>query len=149
MAFSWCQDKLDRICSVLAHWKSELSECVKNRFSWRQNNRDVVSGLSDPWKREFSAYEINRFLIALKETRSNWVWFDSLKKRIFGIGKKSLFHGAKTILTRFLALEPWRSEFSESEWNRFSWRRNKLHAILCVCRPKKVNFLKPNEFAFS
>ena len=136
MAFSWCQDKLDWICRVSAHKKSEFFECLKRRFSWCQNNCDVVSGPLDSWKRQFSVYEIIRFLMALKETWRNCLFwqpedanFPNPKKIPFSWHPNDI-DGTSSVLAS------WKIQFSESDTYRFVGA-TKEHEAISVLPPQE------------
>ena len=110
MNYSERQITLTRFVAFWRPEKANFSNPKKIAFSERQNNFDAICRILAPWKSEYSESERNRFFVAPKQHIKNIECYDALKKRIFRIRKKSLFHGTKTTLTGLLAF--WRPKKS-------------------------------------
>ena len=135
MNYSERQITLTRFVAFWRPEKANFSNPKKIAFSERQNNFDAICRILAPWKSEYSESERNRFFVAPKQHIKNIECYDALKKRIFRIRKKSLFHGTKTTLTGLLAFwRPKKSNFFESDTYRFVGT-SKEHEAISVLPP--------------
>jgi len=74
------------------HKKANFSKAKEIAFSWHQKNLEAIIMVFGSLKKRVFRMWKNRFFVVPKQPCRNFQCYDALKKRIFQIEKKSLFH---------------------------------------------------------
>ena len=115
-------------------------------FSLNLSNFQAIFCVLTPSKRNIP----NRKEIAVLYAKANFQYYDALKKKIFQIGKNTLFLCAKTNWSEILASWcPEKTNFPNAKQITFSLCQSKLEQFSQFWRLEKAHFPNPNEIAFS